>query len=139
MEAVSKGLMPRLTPMLRIAFGLAAIFPLVPLVLVLGSYDLVPGVKVVGIPPSGGVVVVGLVAALFFAAFIGIAITGWNPLHRFDVAAAELRAEADVAAKSAPGPGLGRRVLFAAALGAVALLINWAMSAGISGITSLLR
>ena len=86
--------MPRLTPMLRIAFALASLPVLLFLLIILGAYGIGP-VTVTGDPPSNGFFVVGLVVGVVFVAFLGLAITGWNPLHRVDVAMAKMRTESE--------------------------------------------
>ena len=141
MRIASKELMPRLTPLLRVAFALASLFALLPLVIVLGTYDLIPWLDVVGFPRSSGTVTVGLVAGLAFVALWGIALSGWNPLHRVDVAMAKMRAKAE--AESQPAglpPPLFERIVVVVVLGAVAFILHWLVFEGLpSGIVTLLK
>jgi hypothetical protein len=129
MQIVSKGLMPRLTPMLRIALALASLFFLLPLLVILGTYGIGP-VTVTGGAPSVGTLIAGVVVGAIFIALWGIVITGWNPLHRVDVAMANMRAEAEAAAARAPKPSLGQRVGAIVVIGAVVYLLHWLMSQG---------
>ena len=131
-ETASKGLMPRLTPLLRLAFALAAIFPLVPLVFVLAMYGLAPGVDYAGPPPSSATLTVGIAAGLFFFAFVGLAVTGWNPLHRFDVALANARTEAAAVPADAPKPALWKRIGFVVLLLGGAYVLNWLVLGALS-------
>jgi hypothetical protein len=140
MEIASKGLMPRLTPLLRLAFALASLFPLLPLVIVLGIYDLIP-LTVIGFPRSGVTVGVGVAAGFIFASCLAIAITGWNPLHRVDVALAKLRPETESAPSPAvPQLGLSQRIVLVVIAGTLLIFANWLIGEGIArGIGALFR
>jgi ABC-type protease/lipase transport system fused ATPase/permease subunit len=129
MQIASKGLMPRLTPMLRLALALASLFFLLPLLIILGAYGIGP-VTVTDGAPSGGMLIVGVVVGGIFIALLGLAITGWNPFHRVDVAMAKMRAEAEAAAIHAPKPSLGQRVGAIVVIGAVVYLLHWLASQG---------
>ena len=124
--------MPRLTPMLRIAFALASLPVLLILLIILGNYGIGP-VTVIGGAPSGATLIGGVVVGAIFMALLGLAITGWNPFHRFDVAMAKMRAEAEAeaAAIHAPKLSLGQRVFAVVVIGAASYLIHWLMSEGV--------
>ena len=121
--------MPRLTPLLRVALALTSLLVLLPLLIILGTYGIGP-VTVIGGAPSDGTLIAGVVVGAIFITLLGLAVTGWNPLHRVDVAMAELRAEAEAAAKHAPKPSLGQRVVAVVVVGVALYLIHWLMSEG---------
>jgi hypothetical protein len=81
MQMASKGLTSRLTPMMRLALALAALFALLPLIVVLAVYELFP-LTVIGIPRSSATIGVGVVAGAISVACWALVVTGRNPLHR---------------------------------------------------------
>jgi hypothetical protein len=141
MERGMKGSQPRISPMLRFAFMLMAIFPFVPLLFVLATYDLIPGVEYIGPPPSSVELTVGIISGLIFVALIGIAATGWNPLYRLEVAAARMvRTDLETLSVDASKPPMLQRIAVTVSLVVGFLAINWLLSEGIvRGVRALFR
>ncbi|APV48308.1 hypothetical protein BWI17_00590 [Betaproteobacteria bacterium GR16-43] len=127
--------MPRLTPMLRLAFALASLMPLFPLIIVLGVYELFP-LTVVGISRSWGTITAGIAAALAFLACWALVITGWNPLHRVDVELADLRAQAIAERPPAIPTSLPQRILGVIVVVGVAALASWIFREALRAVAS---
>lgn len=81
MQMASKGLAPRLSPLLRLVLALASLPALLPLIVVLAVYELFP-LEVTGIPRPGAATGVGVAAGAIFVACWALVVTGWNPFHR---------------------------------------------------------
>ena len=80
-RVASKGLGPRLSPLLRLVLALVSLPALPPLIVVLSVYGVLP-IEVTGLARSDATLGVGVAAGAILVVCWVLSITGRNPFHR---------------------------------------------------------